>query len=66
MKINWQRLDRIVDITIVASVIVILTISGIAAMVLHHRDVAWLLLFVVLLILLAAMARNLKARSQRK
>jgi purine-cytosine permease-like protein len=66
MKINWQRLDRIVDITIVASVIVILTISGIAAMVLHHRDAGWFLLFVVLLLLLALMARNLKARSQRK
>jgi hypothetical protein len=63
MKIDSQTLDKIADITILASIIVMLTVSGIAAIVLHHRDVGSFLFFVVLLLLLSAIARKLKART---
>jgi hypothetical protein len=63
---NGQLLDKIADITILVSIIVILTVSGIAAIVLHHRDAGQFLFFVVFLLLLSVIARNLKARSQRK
>jgi hypothetical protein len=66
MKMDPQLLDKIVDITILASIIVILTVSGVGAMVLHHRDAGQFLFFVVFLILLSMIARTLKARSQRR
>jgi hypothetical protein len=50
MKMDPQLLDKIVDITILASIIVILTVSGVGAMVLHHRDAGQFLFFVVFLI----------------
>jgi hypothetical protein len=63
---NWRKIGAAVEMTIGASVMLVVIVAGIAGTLTHPRDAVWFVLFSAWLFLFLILIRNLKMRIKQR